>query len=66
MKHLEDIIKESKQVQYRAQIGVKDSEGIFVNITIGVDKNNVKEVEEWFKQEKDNIFHHVSGGNVEY
>lgn len=66
MKNLEDIIKESKQVQYRAQIGVKDSEGTFVNITIGVDKSNVKEVEEWFKQEQDNIFHHVSGGNVEY
>jgi len=66
MKNLEDIIKESKQVQYRAQIGVKDSEGTFVNITILVDKSNVKEVEEWLTKEQDNIFHHVSGGNVEY
>lgn len=67
MKTLKDRIFEERQIKYNvAFIGCTDSEGIPVSCTISIDASNQKEFETYFKNEQDNIFVHVEGGNIEY
>ena len=67
MKTINEMINEAAQTQYRvALLDVKDSEDLPINVTISVDKSNVKEFEDWLNNEEGNIFAHAEGGNVEY
>lgn len=67
MRDLKDMVNEAREGYYHVSLAdVKDKEGLPVNITIMIDRENKKEFEKWLEDEQDNIFLHAEGGNVEY
>lgn len=67
MKSINELIKESHQVKYRVSlIGCNDKEDLPISVSILVDADNVKAFEKFLEDEQDNLFAHVTGGNIEY
>lgn len=67
MKNLKDMVTEARQVEYYvALIGCTDRENLPITVTILVDKDDQKWFESYLEEERDNIFAHAEGGNVEY
>lgn len=67
MKKLKDMVNEAREGYYHVSLaGVKDSDGLPVNVTIMIDRDNKKEFEKWLEAEEGNTFLHAEGGNVEY
>lgn len=67
MKGLSEFITEARQIEYRVSLNdCKDREGMPINVSILVDKDDQKWFESWLEDEQDNIFGHAEGGNIEY
>lgn len=67
MKRLSEFITESRQIEYRVSLNdCMDREGMPINVSILVDKDDQKWFESWLEDEQDNIFGHAEGGNIEY
>lgn len=67
MKSLNEMINEARQVEYRVALtGCLDRESIPISVSILVDKVDQKWFESYLEEERDNLFAHAEGGNVEY
>ena len=67
MKSLNEMINEARQVEYRVALtGCLDRESIPISVSILVDKEDQKWFESYLEEERDNLFAHAEGGNIEY
>jgi len=63
----ESLLSEAREVRYQVSVlGVNDSEGMPVTITILCPREDQKAFEQWLEKEEGNTFEHAMGGNIEY
>lgn len=67
MEGLRNFLTEARQVEYRISLNdCHDPEGLPINITVLIDKEDQKSFEKWLEQEEGKVIGHAGGGNVEY
>ena len=67
MKAINDFINEARETMYRVSfVGLHDEDDLPISVNILVEKEYAKIFEKFLKDEKDNIFIHADGANIEF